>query len=89
MAKPSRSTHFVSIAWRASNMLRLGFATAALQRHPAKHAAVSGCASALAPRLIYRRNVSSLRPASFPQQLFHAVSGIFIKICLKIPPRHL
>jgi hypothetical protein len=44
MAKPSRSTHFVSIALRVSNVLRLGFATAALHRHPAKHAAISGCA---------------------------------------------
>jgi hypothetical protein len=30
VAKPSRSAHFVSIALRASNVLRLGLATAAL-----------------------------------------------------------
>jgi hypothetical protein len=44
VAKPSRSVHFVSIALRASNVLRLVCDTAALHRHPAKHAAVSGCA---------------------------------------------
>jgi preprotein translocase subunit YajC len=52
VSQTSRSAHFVSIALRASNVLRLGFATAALHHHPAKHAAVSGYARWQSDRLI-------------------------------------
>jgi hypothetical protein len=76
VSQTSRSANFIFIASRASNVLRLGLATAALQRHPAKHAAMSGCALTLAPRLIYRRSVSCLCPIFF---LFFSLKFFFLK----------
>jgi hypothetical protein len=75
VAKPSRSAHFVSIALRVNNMLRLGFATAALHRHPAKNVAVSGVRPNPS-RLIFFRVVRVVRSYSPCFILWHSLMTI-------------